>query len=262
MLTNHCPGSVMFVIRLTSGVTLLHVGDCRACHSMEEEPVFWNMRIDKLYLDTTYCKPEYDFPSQGDVITRTVEMVGEFVTEKPDTLVMVGGYTVGKERIFKAIAAGLEAKVWGDRKRMRTWRCLEDQEILNRLEEDRKKAQVQVVMNQVVGWPKLGMELDKVGGKWNHVLGVKPTGWTHSRGEGKEQSLAGIRIVTRGHVSLLEVPYSEHSSYSELKRFVQFLRIGSERDIIPTVNLKHKKEMDQMFKEWIDERKAQGPESQ
>ena len=46
----------MFVIRLTSGVTLLHVGDCRACHSMEEEPVFSNTRIDKLYLDTTYCR--------------------------------------------------------------------------------------------------------------------------------------------------------------------------------------------------------------
>ena len=53
---NHCPGSVMFVIRLSSGVTLLHVGDCRDCHSMEEEPVFWNTRIDKLYLDTTYCR--------------------------------------------------------------------------------------------------------------------------------------------------------------------------------------------------------------
>ena len=79
-------------------------------------------------------------------------------------------------------------------------------------------------------------------------------------GEGAE--VVGHQDVTRGHFILLEVPYSEHSSYSELKRFVQFLRIGSERDIIPTVNLKHKKETDQMFKEWIDERKAQGPESQ
>jgi len=259
---NHCPGSVMFVIRLTSGETLLHVGDCRACHSMEEEPVFWNTRIDKLYLDTTYCRPEYDFPSQSDVITRTVEMVLEFVASKPDTVVMVGAYTVGKERIFKAIAAGLESKVWGDNKRVRTWRCLEDSEILGRLVGDRKRAQVQVVMNQLVGWPKLGMELDKIGGRWSHVLGVKPTGWTHSRGEGREQSLAGIRIVTRGQVSLLEVPYSEHSSYSELKRFVQFLRIGSEKDIIPTVNVRDTDNMRRMFKEWIDERKALGPESQ
>jgi DNA cross-link repair 1A protein len=51
--------------------------------------VFWNTRIDKLYLDTTYCRPEYDFPSQSDVITRTVEMVGEFVANRPDTVVMV-----------------------------------------------------------------------------------------------------------------------------------------------------------------------------
>ena len=259
---NHCPGSVMFVIRLSSGVTLLHVGDCRACHRMEEEPVFWNTRIDKIYLDTTYCKPEYDFPSQEDVIMRTVDMVVEFVTEKPDTLVMVGAYTVGKERIFKAIAAGLEAKVWGDRKRRRTWTCLEDKEILDRVVDDRKKAQVQVLMNQLVCWPKLGSEMDKVGGRWSHVLGVKPTGWAHSRGQGQEDSLASIRIITRGHVSLLEVPYSEHSSYSELKRLVQFLRIGSEKDIIPTVNVKYKKEMAVMFKEWIEERKSKGPESQ
>ena len=88
-------------------------------------------------------------------------------------------------------------------------------------------------MNQQIGWRKLGMELDKVGEKWNHVLGFKPTGWTHSRGEGKEKSLAGISIVTRGYVSLLEVPYSEHISYSELKRFVQFLRIGSEGTTSP-----------------------------
>ena len=69
--------------------------------------------------------------------------------------------------------------------------------------------------------------MEGVGGRWSHVLGMKPTGWAHSMGEGKEASLANIRIVTRGHVSLLEVLYSEHSSYSELKRFVQFLRMQS-----------------------------------
>jgi len=260
---NHCPGSVMFVIRMSSGVTLLHVGDCRAGHGMEEEPVFWNLKIDKLYLDTTYCRPEYDFPSQSDVITRTVEMVVEFVNKNPGTVVMVGAYTVGKERIFKAIASGLEAKVWGDSKRVRTWRCLEDSEILGRLVGDRKRAQVHVLMNQLVTWPKLGQELDKVGtGSWSHVLGVKPTGWSHSRGQGKAQSLASVKIATRGQCSVLEVPYSEHSSYSELKRFVQFLRMGSEMDIIPTVNERNTDAMRAMFKQWIAERKALGPESQ
>jgi len=259
---NHCPGSVMFVIRLTCGMTLLHVGDCRACHRMEEEPVFWNTRIDRIYLDTTYCKPDYDFPSQEDVIMRTVDIVSEFVATKPDTLVMVGAYTVGKERIFKAIAAGLDAKVWGDKKRRRTWSCLNDKEILSRVVDDRKQAQVQVIMNQLVCWPKLGSEMEKVGGNWTHVLGVKPTGWAHSRGEGRDSSLGRLSVVTRGHVSLLEVPYSEHSSFSELKRFIQFLRIGSEKDIIPTVNVKYNKEMAAMFKNWIEERKALGPESQ
>ena len=65
-----------------------------------------------------------------------------------------------------------------------------------------------------------------------------------------------------GHVSILEVPYSEHSSYSELKRFVQYLRIGSERDIIPTVNLRNRENMAHIFRQWIRERKEKGPESQ
>jgi len=260
---NHCPGSIMFVMRLTSGVTILHVGDFRASQEMEEGPIFWDrIKIDKLYLDTTYCKPEYDFPAQADVINRSVELVGEFISSNPNTVVMVGAYTVGKERIFKAIAEDLKSKVWGDKRRVKTWRCLNDPAILNRVENDRNRAQVQVVMNNLISWPKLLAELDKLGGKWNHVLGVKPTGWAHSKGEDKELSLANIKIVTRGHVSILEVPYSEHSSYSELKRFVQYLRIGSERDIIPTVNLRNRENMAHMFRQWISERKEKGPESQ
>jgi hypothetical protein len=40
---------------------------------MESDPVFWNQpRIDRLYLDTTYCQPQYDFPAQELVIQASV----------------------------------------------------------------------------------------------------------------------------------------------------------------------------------------------
>jgi len=91
---------------------------------------------------------------------------------------------------------------------------------------------------------------------------VKPTGWTHGKGQAKETSLARLRIVTRGQISLLEVPYSEHSSYSELKRFLKFLRIKDVSQVVPTVNRRECRNMEGMFKQWIDERKKQGPDSQ
>ena len=183
---NHCPGSLMFLIR-HSGRSYLHTADFRAHPDLESLPQFWrpDFRLDRLYLDTTYCRPEYDFPALQDVVDKTVELTRNFLTEKPNTIIVVGGYDVGKERVFKALASSLDCKVWGDSKRVSTWRCLEDGEILSRLVEDRARAQVQVIANRLVTWAKLGLEFDevKITGRWNHVLGVKPTGWTHSRGE-------------------------------------------------------------------------------
>lgn len=46
------------------------------------------------------------------------------------------------------------------------------------------------------------------------------------------------------------IPYSEHSSYLEMKRFVQWLK---PQKIIPTVNvgtLKSRSTMEKYFKEW------------
>ena len=249
---NHCPGAVMFVIKLTSGATILHTGDFRAVPEMEECPEFWNLSVDKLYLDTTYCKPDYDFPSQSDVIHRTVELVREFLQRKPKTVVLVGAYAIGKERIFKAVVESLNCKLWGDNTRVDTWRCLEDGDILSRLVGDRKRAQVHVINNGLVNYPKLGQEFEKfsAGSPWEHVLGVKPTGWSHSLGESAEASLVSLEAVTRGKVSLLEVPYSEHSSYGEMRRFVRFLGIRDVGSIIDTVSGGRTKNI---FRQWIEE---------
>jgi len=250
----------MFILRLTSGETILHTGDFRATPDMESYPEFWQLdfNVDKLYLDTTYCRPEYDFPSQADVIEKTVTLVREFLEKRPDTVILVGAYGIGKERIFKAILEDLGCKVWGDNSRVKTWRCLEDGEILSRLVGDRRRAQVHVIMNGDVNFGKLGLHFDdfKTGSRWKHVLGVKPTGWTHSRGESAVESLVNLQIVTRGQVSLLEVPYSEHSSFGELRRFVKFLGIRSEKNIIDTVSRRpvDRENTSRIFKKWIQEK--------
>ena len=255
---NHCPGSLMFLIK-HSGQTYLHTADFRASPDMESLPEFWrpDFKLSRLYLDTTYCRPEYDFPALQDVIDKTVELTRNFLKDKPNTILMVGGYDVGKERVFKALAASLDCKVWGDRTRVSTWRCLEDGEILSRLVENRARAQVQVISNSLVTWARLGQELDRVRtrGGWRHVLGVKPTGWNHSRGEQSDTSLLNVSIQTRGEVSLLEVPYSEHSSYSELTRFVKFLALDSERNIVDIVskNSRQKTIVRDTFTKWIRE---------
>ena len=72
-----------------------------------------------------------------------------------------------------------------------------------------------------------------------------------------EVSLLSVNIHTRGQVSLLVVPYSEHSSFGELERFVKFLGLQSERNIIDTVsrNSGQRQLVREICKGWIEEAK-------
>ena len=68
-----------------------------------------------------------NFPSQSDMVETSVTAVTNLVAARPDTLVIVGAYTIGKERIFKAIVEALDANLWAENKRVATWNCLSDQ---------------------------------------------------------------------------------------------------------------------------------------
>lgn len=47
-----------------------------------------------------YCDCHYCFPAQNDVIESAVELALDSLKENPRTLIAVGTYLVGKERVF------------------------------------------------------------------------------------------------------------------------------------------------------------------
>ncbi|XP_068085665.1 DNA cross-link repair 1A protein isoform X2 [Anabrus simplex] len=100
---NHCPGSLMFLFQLLDGRNFLHVGDFRADASMESYPCFWNLTIDKLYLDTTYCEPKYTFPTQAEIIAQVVQVCRQHLERNPATLIVSGTYTIVAEATFTAV---------------------------------------------------------------------------------------------------------------------------------------------------------------
>ncbi|CAM9656843.1 unnamed protein product [Ectocarpus sp. 6 AP-2014] len=103
---NHCPAAVMFVIRdpRPGGRTTLHTGDFRAAESVCRNPVVksLNGRLDSLYLDTTYCGPRHTFPDQSEVLAQATQLVRMELQRDPNTLFLVGTYSIGKEKVLEA----------------------------------------------------------------------------------------------------------------------------------------------------------------
>ena len=66
-----------------------------------------------------------------------------------------------------------------------------------------------------------------------------------------------MKIKNMGHkIFQLNVPYSEHSSYGELQRFVKFLKLKSSHQILATVNVGNavtRNAQKSVFKKWIEE---------
>lgn len=73
-------------------------------------------------------------------------------------------------------------------------------------------------------------------GKYDRIVGFRPTGWSGNH----------PRCVQKGNVCVHHVPYSEHSTYTELRAFIKWLK---PKRIIPTVNGKDWRNIISHFKD-------------
>ncbi|GFS76967.1 5' exonuclease Apollo [Nephila pilipes] len=220
---NHCPGSVMFLFSGYFG-DILYTADFRYIAGMFEG--FDIPPIDVLYLDNTYCSPECIFSTKDDAIESVLSQLDLCLVQ--GERVFLGLDSLGKEELLHRIAKERQCKINVYQTRKNILDILGMSDIVT----TEPNTRIFVVpTNQISG---------KNFEKWNNeskTHAIIPT----ARFCGyKFKPFSKFRDI---HV----IPYSNHSSYYELKDFVKLIK---PRAIVPIVS----REMKGMFGADISDR--------
>ncbi|VAH47485.1 unnamed protein product [Triticum turgidum subsp. durum] len=205
-----------------------------------------------LSIDSAYVCPlelDTEFPPQEDVIDFVVRTAQRYLKKQPKTLIVVGAYSIGKENVYLAISQALEVPIYTDASRRRILHSFGWPDLSKRISSCNQSSPLHVLPLASLQHENLKKYLETLDQRFLAVLAFRPTGWTFSEAAGKELDL--IKPSSRGRVTIYGVPYSEHSSFSELRDFLKFLR---PQKVIPTVNVGNAANRDKMqayFREWL-----------
>lgn len=193
-------------------------------------------------------------------------------------LVIVGTYSIGKERICLGVARALNSKIYAPPNKQKICACLDDPELMARLTSNPLEAQVHMQMLMEIRAETLADYLTGYKPHFSRIVGFRPSGWNYrppnsrfvespavqtvlnSENWKSRYSMADL-VPQRGstrEASCFGVPYSEHSSFRELTMFCCALRIDK---IIPTVNVgsaKSREKMKAWIEKWQMEKKKNG----
>ncbi|KAI7880536.1 DRMBL-domain-containing protein [Lichtheimia hyalospora FSU 10163] len=174
----------------------------------------------------------------------------EKTKERPlsKVLVVVGTYTIGKEKVFLNIAKRLGSKIYVNEKKRKILVCQENNELDSLLVTNPHQAQVHVLPLGTLKIDLLESYLKSMRPHFTSLIAFLPTAQTFrpygsptigpplsdliEQPMNRSIALKPTRAST-DTVKLYHIPYSEHSSFRELAAFICSLEI---RRIIPTVN--------------------------
>jgi DNA cross-link repair 1A protein len=230
---------------------VLHCGDFRACPAHLAHPLLMpdvvdsitgktkQQRIDVCYLDTTYLNPRYAFPPQEDVIQACADMcvrlsedrdgealgisgMANFVSVAPTDpavstsrgrlLVVCGTYSIGKERICMGIARALGCKIWAPPAKRRICAALEDEELMSRMTDDPRAAQVHMQSLMEIRPETLLEYLKGHQSHFSRVVGFRPSGWNYRPPNSRFVSCLPFLSIPHPLPSSIHIPYHLPSS--------------------------------------------------
>ncbi|KAK8027098.1 hypothetical protein PG991_004154 [Apiospora marii] len=211
---------------------------------------------------------------------------GTKANPKHRLLVICGTYSIGKERICKAIAQALNTKIFASASKIKIIKQLGDPELTALLTTDPREAQVHMQMLMEIRAETLQEYLNGYKPHFSRIVGFRPSGWNFRSPTSTARSVSvnvqpssvpttqvlhgpawrtrfGPRDFAAQRGSTREamcfgVPYSEHSSFRELALFTMALRIDK---VVPTVNVgseASRKRMKGWLDRWIAERRRGG----
>ena len=232
---NHCPGAVMIVFDGIPGGTgpVLATGDCRFHPDMKTDPHLVSLASQRpaVMLDTTYCSPNHVFPPQCEVLAAVRDSV-KAESFNPRVLFLFGTYTIGKERVFFEAARALGKKVYVGKQKRAVLDALGsaiDAADMDLVTTDDQATNLHVVPMGSTGFARMKTILRYYKNRYDTVVAFKPTGWTF---ESARKHARATKRTQRGSMIQYSVPYSEHSSFEELREFVKFLK---PRAVLPHV---------------------------
>lgn len=263
---NHCPGSVMFLFKIgdSNPQYYLHTGDFRFTPSMipEIQSILKDNILDGLYLDTTYCQVKAPLPSQSDAVEAACKAIMDAYSSSDKTLIVIGSYTIGKERLFLEVARRLGCQIYVTPEKHRVITCCADDKnsfslfyegfLQKHLTTDKKKARIWILPMGNISLRKLEELLLTRSFPYKKIFSMRPTGW-ESVSKQKKQTLSDDGLVSitsknaSGSITIAGVAYSEHSSFFELRDFIKHMK--DSKKIIPTVVSSYERDSGKYLKE-------------
>ena len=193
-------------------------------------------------------------------------------------LVVVGTYSIGKERICMGIARALDCKIYASPGKTRICAALEDAELMGRLTSNPREAQIHMTPLFEIRADTLDEYLKDYRDTFTRAVAFRPSGWNYKPPNSRFTESPSVSTVLysnnwKSTYSMRElkpqpgstkratcygVPYSEHSSFRELSMFCTGLRIEK---VVPTVNVgsaKGRERMKLWIERWMTERRKNG----
>ncbi|KAI4494964.1 hypothetical protein M0804_001165 [Polistes exclamans] len=216
----HCPGSLMFLFEkedkliLYTGDFRIHPDDLSKLRSLhiKQGSRLLPKKFDKIYLDTTFLNPDFSYlPSRKESITKIYEAIKEWLDQDPRNVVMLEcSACYGSEFLFMELSKSLNMQIHVKDYVYDTYRSIA--ELAPHITNDFNSTPIHACTKKSDRSLKCRYNVSK-----ENILIIVPS---VLKWQGKD--ISKIAEWDEHRRSTFNVCYSMHSSYNELKAFIEY----------------------------------------